>query len=69
MLSLFELKNKSFCSVFIRTPFYIKNFFMLVALALVLCVIYLIYFTKQSLTLYTLTKVLKGLNSETFNYL
>ena len=47
MITLFELKNKSFCRCFIRTPFYIKNLFLLGILACMLSVIYLVYFSKD----------------------
>lgn len=47
MITLFELKNKSFCRCFIRTPFYIKNLFLLLFLGLVLSVIYLVYFSRD----------------------
>ena len=69
MISLFELKNKGFCKVFIRTPFYIKNFVLLLQLVFLLAVIYLVYFRKDGLVIQNITKILKGLNSETFNYL
>lgn len=69
MITLFELKNKGFCKIFIRTPFYIKNFVLLCQLAFVLACIYLVYFRKDGMVIQNITKILKGLNSETFNYL
>lgn len=47
MITLYELKNKSFCRCFIRTPFYIKNLFLLLILGSILSVIYLIYFSRE----------------------
>lgn len=47
MITLFELKNKSFCRCFIRTPFYIKNIVLLIMLSFTLAVIYLIYFSRD----------------------
>jgi hypothetical protein len=72
MITLYELKNKSFCRCFIRTPFYIKNLFLLATLAFALTVIYLIYFSTEgsgNLRVRYISKLLKGLNSDTFNYL
>lgn len=72
MITLYELKNKSFCRCFIRTPFYIKNIFLLLIMVFVQAVIYIIYFQKDGgsmLRLQTIHKILKGLHSDTFNYL
>ena len=69
MITIFELKNKSYCGCFIRTPYYIKNFFILVALLLFLSVTYLIYFSREGVYMKSITKILRGLNSETYNYL
>ena len=71
MITLFELKNKSFCGCFIRTPFYIKNLFLLATLSMTLSLIYLVYFHKDGagMRIESISKQLKGLNSETFNYL
>lgn len=72
MITLFELKNKSFCRCFIRTPFYIKNLVLLSILFLILGFIHVIYFSKDgsgSLRIKSISKLLKGLNSDTFNYL
>jgi hypothetical protein len=69
MITIFELKNKSFCRCFIRTPFYIKNFFILVALVLFLLVVYAVIFSREGVYVTSIAKILRGLNSETFNYL
>jgi hypothetical protein len=72
MITLFELKNKSFCRCFIRTPFYIKNLFLLAVLGFILMCIYIVYFSRDgnsALRIQNIRKLLKGLNSDTFNYL
>jgi len=69
MISLFELKNRGFFKIFIRTPFYIKNLALLLSLLFLELVVYIVYFRKDGMTVQNITKVLKGLNSETFNYL
>jgi hypothetical protein len=69
MITIFELKNKSFCKCFIRTPYYIKNFFILVALVVFLLAVYAIYFSSEGVYVTSIAKILRGLNSETFNYL
>ncbi len=69
MITIFELKNKSFCRCFIRTPFYIKNFFILIGLVFFLLIVYAIYFRNEGVYVTSIAKILRGLNSETFNYL
>jgi hypothetical protein len=69
MITIFELKNKSYCGFFLRTPFYIKNLFLLCGLVLFLMVTYLVYFSREGVYVKSITKILRGLNSETFNYL
>jgi hypothetical protein len=69
MITIFELKHKRCCRCFIRTPFYIKNSFLLLFMAVFLLVNYMIYFRKDCMLIKNIPKVLKGLNSNTFNYL
>lgn len=69
MITSFELKNKSFCGCFMRTPFYIKNFFLLKFLLIYLALVFIIYFSSEGAYVKSITKVLRGLNSDTFNYL
>jgi hypothetical protein len=72
MITLFELKNKSLLRCCIRTPGYIKNVFLLCFLTFLLSIIYAVYFSKDgnsSLRIQSILKLLKGLNSDTFNYL
>ena len=69
MITVFELKHKGLCRCFVRTPFYIKNFVLLVILSFLLGFIYLIYFRKDVMVIQNIPKVIKGLNSKPFNYL
>jgi hypothetical protein len=69
MITIFELKNKSYCGCFIRTPFYIKNLIILIALLVFLTATYLVYFSREGVYMKSITKILRGLNSETYNYL
>ncbi len=69
MISLFELKHTRGCRCCYKMPFYIRNTFLLGILGMILGVIYLIYFRHDVLTLQNIPKILKGLNSETFNHL
>jgi hypothetical protein len=69
MITIFELKNRGFCRPFCRTPFYIKNLLLLIYLVLFLGFVYLAYFRRDGLYLISITKILRGLNSEVYNYL
>ena len=72
MITLYELKNKSFLRCFVRTPGYIKNIFLLGFLAFMLTIIYAVYLAKDGsseLRIQSIMKLLKGLDSDTFNYL
>jgi len=46
-----------------------KNMFLLMAQALLLIFIYLLYFRADGGSIQSAIKILKGLNSQTFNYL
>lgn len=69
MITLYELKTKGSCRCFMRTPFYIKNFILLCILSFMMVVIYFVYFRKDGMAFSNIGKILKGLNSQTFNYL
>ena len=69
MITLFELKHSKVCRCFVRTPYYMKNMILLLAMSLSLFVIYMAYFRKDCMSIRSISKVLKGLNSNTFNYL
>ena len=51
MITVFELKHKKCCRCFIRTPFYIKNFILLVILGVLLSFIYMLYFRKDGMVI------------------
>lgn len=51
-----------------KTPYIIKKFCSLIALAVVLLIVYVAYFRADG-SVYAVMKILKGLNSSTFNYL
>lgn len=69
MLTIFELKNKSFCRCFIRTPFYIKNLVLLIIMLAFLAVVKLVYFGSDGVYIKSITRLLRGLNSDVFTYL
>ena len=70
MITLFELKHSNrFCRIFTRTPYFIKNIILLLLLSIILIIVYFLYFRKDCLSVKMIPKVLKGLNSNTFNYL
>eukprot|EP00347_Sterkiella_histriomuscorum_P004339 403360825 len=69
MITLYELKSNSSCRCFIRTPFYIKNAFLLAILTFMMSIIYVLYFRRDGGNFSQIPRILKGLNSNTFNYL
>ena len=69
MITLFELKNRSILRFFVRTPFQLRNFVLLLQMAFLLVCVYLVYFRKDGMVISNITKILKGFNSNTFNYL
>ena len=69
MITIFELKNKSFCRCFMRTPFYIKNLVLLLVMLAFLLAVQLVYFGSDGVYIKSITKLLRGLNSDVFNYL
>lgn len=69
MITIFELKNRPFCRFCYKVPYFVKNMFLLLLLALILVPIYFVHFRKESLGVTNIYKILAGLNSKTFNYL
>jgi hypothetical protein len=69
MITLYELKNRSTFRCFIRTPYYIKNLFLLLILVVFLLIVKVVYFGSDGVYLKNIKKVLRGLNSEVFNQL
>lgn len=69
MLTLYELKQNSCFRCFYKSPYYIKNMFLMALMGVLLFVIYVIYFRADGGNLMNIMNILKGLNSNTFNYL
>lgn len=69
MITIFELKHHRCCGCIVNLPFYIKNFFLLTIMSAILLIIYIIYFRSDGKTFQNIPRILKGLNSNTFNYL
>ena len=68
-MSLFQLKHSCCYRVFCKTPYYIRNMVLLLIQGLLLALIYMIFFRADGGSLEKALKILKGLNSNTFNYL
>lgn len=69
MFTLWELKQKPCLRQCYKTPFYIKNLFLLGLLAACLVAIDFIYFRNENGSVQIAVKILKGLSSSTFNFL
>ena len=69
MLTLYELKQNSCFRCLYKSPYYVKNAFLMMLMAVMLLVIYLIYFRADGGSYASMIKIIKGLNSNTFNYL
>jgi len=69
MITSFEMKNRGICSCICRLPYYAKNIFLLILLSAVLLLNYLVNFRKDKVEIQSLTKIIAGLNSQTFNFL
>ena len=68
MFTLYQLKQNIVFRTAYKTPYIIKNFCSLIALAVILLIVYVTYFRADG-SVYAVMKILKGLNSSTFNYL
>ena len=69
MLTLYELKQNPVFRCCYKSPYYIKNMFLMIVLSVLLFIIYAIYFRADGGNYANIIKILKGLNSNTFNYL
>lgn len=69
MLTLYELKQNSCFRCCYKSPYYVKNMFLMIVLSILLFIIYAIYFRADGGNYANIIKILKGLNSNTFNYL
>jgi len=66
---LYELKQNTFFRCCYKTPYVMKNLFLMIVLTIMLAIIYAIYFRADGGNYANIIKILKGLNSNTFNYL
>ena len=69
MLTLYQLKQNTCFKCCYKSPAYIKNTFLMIILAMILFVIYSFYFRSDGGSLFGAFQILRGLNSNTFNYL
>ena len=69
MLTLYELKQNSCFRCFYKSPYYIKNLFLMGYMAFLLSLIYVVYFRADGGDIRNIMNILNGLNSNTFNYL
>ena len=69
MLTLYELKQNSCFRCIYKSPYYVKNIFLMAVLSILLFVIYVIYFRADGGNYQAIMKILQGMNSNTFNYL
>ena len=69
MLTLYELKQNSCFRCFYKSPYYIKNLFLMAVMSVMLFIIYVVYFRADGGNILNIMNILKGLNSNTFNYL
>ena len=69
MLTLYQLKQNGCFRAVYKAPYYVKNVFLLVVQSVILFIIYIMYFRADGGTFENGIKILRGLNSNTFNYL
>jgi hypothetical protein len=69
MITLYELKQKRLFRCVYKTPFYVKNIFLMCLMSVMLMIIYMIFFRADGGSYSSMLKIMKGLNSNTFNYL
>ena len=69
MISLFKLKQNDVFRTCYKTPYFIKNLFLMIIQAVLILIIYLIFFRADGGSIENAYKILRGLNSKTFNYL
>lgn len=68
MLTMYELKQNSCFRCCYKTPM-VRNIFLMMALSMMMLVIYVMYFYQNTGDYNSMLKVMKGLGSNTFNYL
>jgi hypothetical protein len=70
MITKYEMKNRRVCRCFYKVPYFVKNLILLGIMGFILTYIYFVNFLGHSrLEIKSIIKVLKGLDSHTFNFL
>jgi hypothetical protein len=69
MLTLYELKQHRCLRMAYKSPFYIRNLFLMLVMGVLIFIIYCIYFRADGNSYLNIMNILRGLNSNTFNYL
>jgi len=69
MLTLYQLKQNRCFRCCYKAPYYIKNVFLMALLAVLLFLIYALYFRADGGSVNNALRIIRGLNSNTFNYL
>lgn len=69
MLTLYEVKQNTCFRIVYKSPAIIRNMFLMTFLVLILIPIYITFFHPGDMSYQSMLKVLRGLNSSTFNYL
>ena len=69
MLTLFQLKQSCCFRCCCKTPYWVRNIVLLLIQGVLLMFIYFLYFRADGGSIENALKILKGLNSNTFNYL
>lgn len=69
MLTHYRLKQNGCFRACYRAPYFIKNIFLLSVQGVLLVFVYLVFFRSDGGNLNNAIKILKGLDSRTFNYL
>lgn len=67
MITHYRLKQNSLFRAFYKWPYQIKNMFILLLQAVILLLVYLIFFRADGGSLKNAVKIMRGLNSTTFN--
>ena len=68
-MTLYELKQNRCFRCCYKSPYYIKNLFLMAILGVAIFIIYVVYFRADGGHVQNVINILKGLNSNTFNYL
>jgi hypothetical protein len=69
MLTLYEVKQNGCIRFVYKSSAIIRNVCLMVTLVCIMVPIYIIYFHPGDTSFESMLKVLRGLNSSTFNYL